>query len=198
MNCLYVTTAIPYVNAAPHLGHALGLVQADVLRGTGGSRAAGAVRSPAPTTTRSRTWPPPAPPVSQCRQFVEANADRFAALRATLATVVRRLHPHRHATRAIARAWRRCGGVRRRGRLLPARYEGRYCAGCEQFYTPAELADGCCPEHGTVPEQIVAERNWFFRLTRYAARHRSGDRVGTGPGRRRPDATRYSVRPRPA
>ncbi len=27
----YVTVAIPYVNAAPHLGHALELVQADVL-----------------------------------------------------------------------------------------------------------------------------------------------------------------------
>ena len=28
---VYITTAIPYVNAAPHLGHALELVQADVL-----------------------------------------------------------------------------------------------------------------------------------------------------------------------
>ena len=27
----YVTTAIPYVNGAPHLGHALEFVQADVL-----------------------------------------------------------------------------------------------------------------------------------------------------------------------
>ena len=27
----YITTAIPYVNADPHLGHALELVQADVL-----------------------------------------------------------------------------------------------------------------------------------------------------------------------
>ena len=27
----YITTAIPYVNAEPHLGHALELVQADVL-----------------------------------------------------------------------------------------------------------------------------------------------------------------------
>ena len=27
----YVTTSIPYVNGAPHLGHALELVQADVL-----------------------------------------------------------------------------------------------------------------------------------------------------------------------
>jgi methionyl-tRNA synthetase len=31
MSSVYVTTAIPYVNAAPHLGFALELVQADVL-----------------------------------------------------------------------------------------------------------------------------------------------------------------------
>jgi methionyl-tRNA synthetase len=31
MNGFYVTTSIPYVNAAPHLGHALEFVQADVL-----------------------------------------------------------------------------------------------------------------------------------------------------------------------
>ena len=31
MASFYVTTAIPYVNAAPHLGFALELVQADVL-----------------------------------------------------------------------------------------------------------------------------------------------------------------------
>ena len=31
MSRYYVTTSIPYVNADPHLGHALELVQADVL-----------------------------------------------------------------------------------------------------------------------------------------------------------------------
>src|SRR6478672_5312282 len=31
MDTLYVTTAIPFVNAAPHLGHALEYVQTDVL-----------------------------------------------------------------------------------------------------------------------------------------------------------------------
>ena len=37
----YITTTIPYVNARPHIGHALELVQADVLarfrRGRGDS-----------------------------------------------------------------------------------------------------------------------------------------------------------------
>ena len=31
MTATYITTTIPYVNARPHLGHALELVQADVL-----------------------------------------------------------------------------------------------------------------------------------------------------------------------
>jgi len=41
--------------------------------------------------------------------------------------------------------------------------------GCEQFYPPAELRAGRCPEHGTEP-QPVAEENWFFRLSRYQDR----------------------------
>src|SRR2546421_5957740 len=47
------------------------------------------------------------------------------------------------------------------------RYTGLYCIGCEQFYTPAELRHGRCPEHETEPEP-VSEENWFFRLSRYA------------------------------
>ena len=31
MTATYITTTIPYVNARPHIGHALELVQADVL-----------------------------------------------------------------------------------------------------------------------------------------------------------------------
>ncbi|WP_234441881.1 class I tRNA ligase family protein, partial [Streptomyces sp. WM6386] len=44
-----------------------------------------------------------------------------------------------------------------------------YCVGCEQFCTPDELVDGRCAEHGTEP-RLVAEENWFFRLSRYADR----------------------------
>ncbi|MGX6603509.1 methionine--tRNA ligase [Micromonosporaceae bacterium Da 78-11] len=42
-----------------------------------------------------------------------------------------------------------------------------YCPGCEQFYDPADLRGGRCPEHGVAPE-TVTESNWFFRLSRYA------------------------------
>ena len=47
-------------------------------------------------------------------------------------------------------------------------YAGLYCVGCEAFKTEADLVDGKCPEHNTVPEWIE-ERNWFFRLSSFQA-----------------------------
>jgi methionyl-tRNA synthetase len=48
----YITTTVPYVNARPHIGHALEYVQADVLArsAAGGARRSGS--RPAPTTAR--------------------------------------------------------------------------------------------------------------------------------------------------
>jgi methionyl-tRNA synthetase len=43
-------------------------------------------------------------------------------------------------------------------------YAGWYCVGCEEFKTEAELVDGKCSDHGTVPEWLE-EKNWFFRLS---------------------------------
>lgn len=65
----------------------------------------------------------------------------------------------------MERLWRACAAS---GDLYRRHYEGLYCVGCEQFYPTAELAAGRCPDHGTVPD-LVAEENWFFRLSRYAA-----------------------------
>ena len=78
-----------------------------------------------------------------------------------------------------------------RGRdLYRQRYEGLYCTGCEQFYPPAELRDGRCPEHETVPQQVT-EENWFFRLSRYAEPLREA--ITTGRLRIEPAGRRNEV-----
>ena len=53
------------------------------------------------------------------------------------------------------------------GDLYTRYYQGLYCVGCEQFYKPDELTIGLCPEHEVEPN-LVSERNWFFRLSRYS------------------------------
>ncbi|MGD0245730.1 MAG: methionine--tRNA ligase, partial [Streptosporangiaceae bacterium] len=165
MTATYITTTIPYVNARPHIGHALELVQADVLaryrRGRGE-----AVRFQAGTDDNSLKNVLAAEAAGTgVREFVDRNAETFAALRGALSLTVddfiRTSRDPRHRP-GVERFWRACSRD-----LYRRRYEGLYCTGCEQFYTPAELRDGRCPEHEAVPQQ-VSEENWFFRLSRYA------------------------------
>jgi methionyl-tRNA synthetase len=186
----YVTTAIPYVNARPHLGFALEIVQADVLARH--HRARGhAVRFLTGTDDNSlknvQAAEAEGVPV---RQLVERNAAAFAALRGPLALsfddFIHTSSDPRHRA-GVERLWRACAAA---GDLYRRYYQGRYCVGCEQFYTDAELRQGRCPEHGTAP-QPVAEENWFFRLSRY--QDRLGELVASGRLRIEPDARRNEV-----
>ena len=62
-----------------------------------------------------------------------------------------------------------CSGSTTPGEIYEGTYAGLYCSRCESFYTEAELVDGKCPQHGTVPE-YVEEKNYFFRLSAYQDR----------------------------
>ena len=168
MTSSYITTTIPYVNARPHLGFALELVQADVLARYRRSRGE-EVRFQAGTDDNSlkNVLAAQAAGVG-VQEFVDASAAAFTGLAEPLSLIVddviRTSSDPRHRA-GVERLWRACAAS---GDLYRRHYEGLYCVGCEQFYPAAELADGRCPDHGTVPE-LVAEENWFFRLSRYAA-----------------------------
>ncbi|MFD4415747.1 methionine--tRNA ligase [Streptomyces sp. NPDC058476] len=165
----YFTTTIPYVNARPHLGFALELVQADTLARHHRHRGE-QVRLLSGTDDNSLKNVLAAEAAgSDVQSFVDRNADAFAALRGPLALslddFIRTSSDPRHRV-GVERLWRQCDAS---GDLYRREYEGLYCVGCEQFYSPDELVEGRCGEHGTEP-QLVAEENWFFRLSRYADR----------------------------
>ncbi|MFD9586087.1 methionine--tRNA ligase [Streptomyces sp. NBC_00715] len=165
----YVTTTIPYVNSRPHLGFALELVQADALA-RHWRRRGSEVRLLSGTDDNSlkNVLAAEAEGVD-VRVLVDRNADAFAALSApldlSLDDFIRTSSDPRHRV-GVERLWRRCAAA---GDLYRKEYEGLYCVGCEQFYTPGELVGGRCAEHGTEPRR-VAEENWFFRLSRHADR----------------------------
>ena len=184
----YITTTIPYVNARPHIGFALELVQADVLaryrRGCGD-----AVRFQAGTDDNSLKNVLAAQAAGvEVREFVDRNAEAFVALgdalSLTVDDVIRTSRDPRHRP-GVERFWRACSAD-----LYRRRYEGLYCTGCEQFYAAADLRDGRCPEHETVPQQVT-EENWFFRLSRYAEPLRAA--ITTGRLRIEPAGRRNEV-----
>ncbi len=187
---IFLSTTIPYVNARPHLGHALELVQADVLARharLGGDQ----VRFQTGTDDNSLKNVLAAEAEGiPAAELVGRYAAAFAGLREPLALsfddFIRTSSDPRHRP-GVERLWQACAD---RGDLYQKRYEGLYCVGCEQFYKPAELPGGLCPEHRTEP-QLVAEENWFFRLSRYAGQLH--DLISSGRLRIEPAARRNEV-----
>src|SRR4051794_14901321 len=135
----YVTVAIPYVNADPHLGYAFELVEADVFARA--SRARGErVRFLGGTDDHSLKNVLAAGAAGvPTAAFVEAKADRFAALGRPLGVsfddFIRTSTDPRHRP-AVERLWRSCTSA---GDLYVGEYAGRYCVGCEEFPAAAEL-----------------------------------------------------------
>src|SRR5262245_34771176 len=163
---VYVTTSIPYVNAVPHVGHALEFALADALARY--HRLAGR-----PTRLQSGSDDNSLKNVLAAeregvpvRALVDRNVRAFQDLLRCLHVrtdgFIRTSAEPCHADGASA-LWRACEA---RGDLYRRPYRGLYCVGCEQYYAPDELDAGLCPAHGTRPE-TVEEENWFFRLSRH-------------------------------
>jgi methionyl-tRNA synthetase len=163
---IYITTAIDYANASPHVGHALEKLQADVLArwhrlqgkkvffltGTDehGSKMA--------QTAETKGITP--------QQLADENSEIFKKLLQTFNIsnddFIRTSDIQRHYPTA-QKVWKK---IYAKGDLKKNEYEGLYCVGCENFLTEKDLVDGKCPDHDREPEK-VKEINYFFNLGKY-------------------------------
>lgn len=164
----FISTAIPFVNAEPHLGFAYELVLADILARHRRRRGRD-VRFQTGTDDNSLKNVVAAVRTGvSVRSFVDANAAAFRVLAARLEVTaddfIATSRDPRHRP-AVEHLWRVCAA---RGDLYRRPYRGRYCPGCEAF---VEDDVALCPEHGTEPE-VIEETNWFFRLSHYRDRVR--------------------------
>jgi methionyl-tRNA synthetase len=160
---LFVSTAIPFVNARPHLGFALELCIADALARH--ARARGAeVQFVTGTDDHSLKNVLAAERAhTGTSDFVAQQTQAFRELNAALGISADRFvqtsrsPSHAPAVRAL---WQACLA---RGDLYRGIYRGLYCVGCERFVEPHEQR---CPEHAA-PLEPIEENNWYFRLPRY-------------------------------
>jgi methionyl-tRNA synthetase len=161
----FVSTAIPYVNARPHVGFALEIVQADAiarylrlmgydtffLAGTDENSLKN-VRAAAELGITTQEL---------CDQNSAVFQALIPALNISNSDFIRtsREPRHRHGAQKF---WLRT----RPGDIYKQHYSGLYCVGCEDFYTEKEAPNGVCPEH-EMPLEKVEEENYFFRLSAY-------------------------------
>ncbi|MEK6918202.1 MAG: methionine--tRNA ligase [Nanoarchaeota archaeon] len=161
----YVTTAIDYVNARPHIGHAFEKVIADALirwkkqknvktwflTGTDENAQKNA------QVAKEKGMP--------IRKFVDTNSRIFIELCKKLNISnddFIRTTEERH-TKIAKEIFKK---VYEKGEIYKGAYEGWYCVGCEEFKTGKNLVNGLCPEHYKKPEWI-SEEAYFFKLSKY-------------------------------
>lgn len=162
----YITTAIPYVNAKPHIGHALEYFQADTVRryrqilGDETLLLSGADENALKNIQAAEKEGIP------IKDFLDRNSEIFRktyeTLGITLDVFQRGSDKEKHWP-GVQKLWRLCD---KNGDIYKKSYTGLYCIGCESFKTEKELVSGLCPEHQKKPEKIT-EENYFFRLSKY-------------------------------
>ncbi len=160
----YITTAIDYPNAAPHMGHVLEKVLADVIarwfRLSGHD-----VRFQIGTDEHGIKIQQTAAkqdmiPSALVEKNVPLFKDLYAQLNISADHFIRTTDQQLHWPTVTA-LWKKLQDA---GALKKRTYTGLYCTGCERFITAKDLVDGKCPDHGIAPQE-VKEENWFFTLS---------------------------------
>ncbi|KKP60242.1 MAG: Methionine-tRNA ligase [Candidatus Roizmanbacteria bacterium GW2011_GWA2_34_18] len=164
----YITTAIPYVNAAPHIGHALEFVQADTvaryhrLLDEETCLLSGADENALKNVQAAEKEKMP------IQEFIDKNAKKFQELAKKLSVkidVFQRGSDKKNHFLSSQKLWRLCAD---KGDIYQKEYKGLYCVGCETFYPTDELNEkGECFEHPGRKLEEVSEKNYFFKLSKY-------------------------------
>ncbi|MSU73871.1 methionine--tRNA ligase, partial [Candidatus Kaiserbacteria bacterium] len=164
---LYLTTTLPYVNAEPHIGFALELVQADVIARYRTLLGDEVFFNTGTDEHGLKIYRKAQEEGKDTQAYTDEYAAKFKGLKEKL-----NLHPRLHFIRttdphhktAAQEMWRRCLA---KGDIFKKKYKGLYCVGDEAFIKETELVDGKCPNHPTMEPIEIEEENYFFRLSAY-------------------------------
>lgn len=163
----YLTTTLPYVNADPHIGFALEIVQTDALARHWRSSGEAVFFNTGTDEHGQKIWEAAQAAGQSVQAYTDHYAGEFRKLKDALAlsndTFIRTTDAHH--VNAAQEMWKRCDAA---GDIYKKSYTGLYCVGCEAFKTERELADGHCTIHTNLTLQEVTEENYFFRFSEYA------------------------------
>jgi len=165
MNKFYLTTAIPYVNAKPHIGHALEFVQADVIKRYRKSLGDDVLLLSGADENAIKNVQAAEKENTEIQKFIDIHSKEFEELAKKLNIefdVFQRGSSQDHHS-ASQKLWGLC-----KHDIYKKTYTGLYCVGCELFYEKSELNEnGECFEHPGKRLEEVSEENYFFKLSKY-------------------------------
>lgn len=187
MTKYYLTTAIPYANAAPHIGTAMDYLYGDILLRYQLLRGNDAKLSIGTDEHGTKVQQKAADNNVTPQEFVDNLQPEFQKMRQALdlnfgvpidqigqplsgqdfdgqnIISVRTSDPEH--VRRVQEIWRRLDQA---GVIYKSSYEGWYCAGCEAFVTETEAHDNnyICPDHQK-PYEKLSEENYYLATSKF-------------------------------
>lgn len=162
----YITTTIPYVNAEPHIGFALELVQSDTIARYQRLVGREVFFSTGTDEYGQKIWEASQKEGKEIQDYVDHYAQKYLELKGKLNLSYDNFirTTSRENISAAQEFWRTCN---KKGDIYKKIYKGLYCVGCEKFLTEKDLADDRCIIHPNLEPEVVEEENYFFKLSNY-------------------------------
>lgn len=166
MDKFYLTTAIDYVNGAPHIGHAYEKILTDIIAKHYSQRCDNVffltgtdehgIKIQKTAAEKGIT------PKELCDENAQKFKDAWKALDVDYTRFIRTTDEDHVKT--VQKIFKK---LVEKGDIYKHSYQGLYCSGCECFLNEKDLTeDGLCPDHLKKPE-LISEENYFFKLTKY-------------------------------
>ncbi len=166
LNKFYLTTTLPYVNAEPHIGFALEIIQADVIARWQKLNGAEVFFNTGTDEHGLKIYRKALElgldPQKYCDEYAAKFDNLKSALNLSYNNFIRTTDDHH--IKAAQEFWQRC---EKAGDIYKKNYSVKYCVGCELEKTESELVDNKCPVHPNLELELIAEENYFFRFSKY-------------------------------
>jgi len=168
----YITTAIPYANGAPHIGHAYERIATDVIARFKRLDGSDVLFVTGMDEHGQKMQQTAAREGLTAQALADRTAAQFAAmgdaLNAVADDVLRTTQPRHHL--AVTEIWRRMAAA---GDIYLSKYPGWYSVRDEAFFDEDELtsdAEGHRFAPSGAPVEWVEEESYFFKLSAYQER----------------------------
>ena len=162
----YLTTTLPYVNAKPHIGFALEIIQADAIVRYQRMLGKDVFYNTGTDEHGQKIYTKAQEAGIDTQTYVDGFAKDFKELVPLLnldnPTFIRTTDAKHKA--AAQEMWKRCEA---NGDIYKKVYQVKYCVGCELEKTDSELVDDKCPIHPSYEIELIDEENYFFRFSNY-------------------------------
>ncbi len=162
----YLTTTLPYVNAEPHLGFALEIVQADAIARYKRLRGYNVFFNFGTDEHGLKIYRKALEQGKDPQEYVNEYAAKFNRLKKALNLTYNNFirTTDKYHIKAAQAFWKKC---LENEDIYKDKYAVKYCVGCELEKTESELENGRCPIHPNLELEVINEENYFFRFSKY-------------------------------